>query len=61
MMLLSCDFCGVDFSSIIKIPCGYSIEQEGAQVLFIMPRGEQAYRNICLSCLGNQTGREFST
>ena len=60
-MLLQCDFCGINFSSIIKIPCGYSIEEENDQVYFKMPRGEDAYRNICLVCLGNQTGRELST
>jgi len=61
MMVLQCDFCDSKCSSIIKIPCAYSIDKIGDRVYFIMPRDDEAYRNICLSCLGNQSGREFST
>lgn len=60
-MLIQCDFCDNEYSGIIKIPCAYSIEKAGNQIYFVMPRNEEVYRNICLQCLGNQSGREFST
>lgn len=59
MMLLQCDFCDSKCSGIIKIPCAYAIEKKGKRIYFTMPRDEEVYRNICLSCLGNETGREL--
>lgn len=57
-MLLQCDICQKVFSELAKIPCGFFIERKADEVFFIMPNDEEAYRNICLSCLSTQHGNE---
>jgi hypothetical protein len=60
-MLLQCDFCGREFTGLLKIPCGFYIEKEQEQIYFIMPVNGDEYRNICFLCLGNQSGKEHTT
>lgn len=47
-----CEVCNTAYTQILKIPCGYYIEQFGEALAF-----ELAYRNICLDCISSE--KEF--
>lgn len=51
-MLLICEMCGNANSALLKIPCGYYIDDlEEKTLIFTMPRDFEAYRNICVECI----------
>lgn len=50
-MLLQCEMCQTKVKEIAKVPCGFSYEREGKNLVIIFPNNEDAYRNICLACL----------
>lgn len=51
-MLLVCDFCGVDQTTIFKMP-NTKIEVNPAEKMIIFSTSTfEEYSNICLKCLG---------
>lgn len=50
-MLLICDKCKRGFKQIMKIPCGFYIEEENDKYIFVIPEDESVYCNVCLDCV----------
>lgn len=47
-----CDVCNIGFFQIMKIPCGYYIEQNDEDFTF-----QLTFRNICFECISSK--KEF--
>jgi hypothetical protein len=55
-MLLICEICGKAITSVMKVPCGYYIDEtEDGRYVYTMPTDSESYRNICLECILGET------